>query len=109
MDGVYLTGPDGRALSAAKRFKVYARLMAVGWQHPETLTWIKKGLFDFAAKSKILKGLELGGEPMMEFAPDGKVRATYLKLKNSHLNRVSDYFVAVLGGYTSYAKTAAAR
>jgi hypothetical protein len=109
MDGVYLTGVDGRQLSAAKRIAVYKRLMEVGWQHPETLTWIKEGLFDFKSKSKILKGLELGGEPMMEFAPDGKVRATYLKLKNSNLNTISDYFVAVLGGYTSFAKTVAAR
>ena len=109
MDGVYLTGADGRGLSAARRFAVYKRLMAAGWQHPETLTWIKKGMFDFAAKSKILQGLELGGEAMMEFGPDGKVRATYFKLKNSHLNTVSDYFVAVIGGYTSFAKTVATR
>jgi hypothetical protein len=45
----------------------------------------------------------------MEFAPDGKVRATYLKLKNSRLQSVSNYFVAVVGGYTSFAKTVTAR
>jgi len=109
MDGVYLTRVDGRQLGIAKRIRVYKKLMEAGWQHPETLTWIKKGLFDFESKSKILRGLELGGEALMEFGADGKVRATYLKLKNSHLNNINDYFVAVLGGYTSFAKTVSAR
>ena len=68
MDGVYLTDLAGRALPEAKRIAVYNKLMDVGWQHPETLTRIKDGLFDFDSKTKILKGLELGGEPMMEFA-----------------------------------------
>ncbi len=105
MDGVYLTEPDGTALSPEKRIRVYNKLMAVGWQHPETLTWIKEGLFDFAKKTKILAGLELGGEAMMEFGPDGKVRATFLNLIHSALDNkvgVENYFVAVLGGYTSY-------
>ncbi len=100
MDGVYLTGLDSTGLSEAKRIAVYAKLAAVGWQHPETLTWIKKGLFDFASKTKILQGLELGGEAMMEFAPGGIVRATYLNLAQSKLASVNNYFVAVLGGLT---------
>ena len=102
MDGVYLTGVDNTALTEAKRIQVYNALAAVGWQHPETLTWIKSGLFDFEKKTKILTGLELGGEPMMEFAPDGTVRATYLSLNASRLSSVNDYFVGVLGGYTSF-------
>ena len=110
MDGVYLTDPQGRALSEAKRIAVYNRLQEVGWQHPETLTWIKDALFDFDKKNKILKGLELGGEAMMEFAPDGVVRATYLSLKASNLAAgLHDYFVAVLGGYTSFAESATVR
>ena len=101
MDGVYLTTPSGTALKESTRIEVYNALAAVGWQHPETLTWIENGLFDFDAKSKILQGLELGGESMMEFAPDGSVRATYLNLNASRLSTVNSYFVAVLGGYTS--------
>ncbi|MGZ4306410.1 MAG: hypothetical protein ACXVSL_16280 [Solirubrobacteraceae bacterium] len=105
MDGVYLTDLAGRALDEAKRIEVYNRLMAVGWQHPETFTWIKKGLFDFAKKTEILQGLELGGEAMMEFSPSG-VRATFLKLADSKLTSVNDYFVAVLGGFTDFSKAA---
>jgi hypothetical protein len=108
-DGVYLTTPQGTALPEAKRVAVYNQLIAIGWQHPETLTWIKDGLFDFSDKTKILKGLELGGEAMMEFAPDGKVRSTYLNLAASTIAKkgtnVSNYFVGVLGGYTGYLKS----
>ena len=106
MDGVYLTDLQGRALDAEKRIKVYDLLAAVGWQHPETLTWIQNGLFDFTDKTNILKGLQLGGEAMMEFAPGPfgpVVRATYLSLAASKLTSVDDYFVAVLGGLTQFA------
>jgi hypothetical protein len=102
MDGVYLTTPNNTALPEALRIEVYNALAAVGWQHPETLTWIKNGLFDFDKKTNILRALELGGEAMMEFAPDGIVRATYLALNASRFGTVNDYFVAVLGGYTSF-------
>ena len=103
MDGVYLTDLTGRALPEAKRLKVYLRLAAAGWQHPETLTWIKNsGEFFFSAKKKILAGLQLGGEAMMEFAPDGKVRATYLDLKKSVLTGKDNYFAAIIGGFTAF-------
>ena len=73
--------------------------MAVGWQHPKTLTWIKDGLFDFADKTGILKGLQLGG----------LARGTFLNLAASTLadtgTNVNRYFVGVLGGYTSYIKS----
>ena len=92
MDGVYLTDLAGRALSEAKQIRVYKLLQAVGWQHPETLTWIsKEGLFDFAKKTDILKRLQLGGQAMMEFGPRNVVRATYLNLADSTLTSARDY------------------
>ena len=63
-------------------------------------------MFDFTDKTNILKGLQLGGEAMMEFAPGPfgpVVRATYLSLAASKLTSVDDYFVAVLGGLTQFA------
>lgn len=102
MDGVYLTDLEGRALPEAKQITVYNLLAAVGWQHPETLTWIKNGLFDFEKKTNILKELELGGQAMMEFGPHNVVRATYLNLADSRLTSARDYFVAVLGGLTQF-------
>jgi hypothetical protein len=35
----------------------------------------------------ILKELEVGGEAMVEYAPDGLTRATYLNVKGSDLTR----------------------
>ncbi|MGQ7374728.1 hypothetical protein ACTGW9_11620, partial [Streptococcus suis] len=80
MDGVYLTTANGRQLPLDKLLRVYKKLAAVGWQHPETFTWVDQmtGKFWFGAKEKILKGLTVGGEKMMEFGPDGAVRATWI-------------------------------
>ena len=45
----------------------------------------------------------------MEFGPDGLVRGTFLNLAASTLAdtgaNVNNYFVGVLGGYTSYLKS----
>jgi hypothetical protein len=76
MDGVYLTTKTGRPLPLDKLLRVYRKLAQAGWQHPETFTWTEQmtGAFDFKAKRKILGGLTKGGEKLMEFGPDGKVR-----------------------------------
>ena len=100
VDGVYVTALDGSALPADKMAKVYKALQAIGWQHPETLTWInKQGEFLFGAKSKILKGLEQGGQAMVEYAPDGVTRATYLNLSESSLVGPQNFHLRVVGGY----------
>jgi hypothetical protein len=103
VDGVYITAVDGGAIPASKMEAIYAKLQAAGWQHPETLTWINnQGEFLFGAKSKILKGLEQGGgEAMIEFAPDGVRRATYLDLSQSTLFGRNEFRLRVVGGYTS--------
>ena len=58
--------------------------------------------FWFDDKAKILKGLEIGGEPMVEFGPDGIPRATYIDLaKSKQLTKgIFDWYVDVIGGYT---------
>ena len=108
IDGVYVTSVDGGPVSPAKLIKVYNKLQALGWQHPETLTWVDhQGQFFFGAKKKILSGLQQGGgDAMIEFAPDGKRRATYLDLAKSALIDKSgkDYRVDIVGGYTDYLK-----
>ncbi len=110
MDGVYITTVNGGSLSAEKMARVYERLQKAGWQHPETLTWINdQGQFLFGAKSKILKGLEQGGgEAMIEYAPDGVRRATYLNLDQSVLLAPNKFRLQVVGGYTGEASPLAA-
>ena len=109
VDGVYITTVDGGAVPATKMEAIYARLQAAGWQHPETLSWINnQGEFLFGAKSKILQGLEQGGgEAMIEFAPDGVRRATYLDLAQSSLVAPGEFRLRVVGGYTSTVATVA--
>jgi hypothetical protein len=82
---------------------IYAKLQEAGWQHPETLTWINnQGEFLFGKKTEILQGLEQGsGEAMIEFAPDGVRRATYLDLSQSSLLAPNEFRLRVVGGYTS--------
>ena len=103
MDGVYVTTVDGGAVAAETLINVYKELQKAGWQHPETLTWINnQGQFFFGAKADILKGLEQGGgQAMIEYAPDGKRRATYLNLSQSTLMNSTDYRVRIVGGYSS--------
>ncbi len=103
MDGVYVTNVGGTSLTEAKRVRVYQKLAAaVGWQHADTVTWAKdSGEFLFGATSKILAGLEQGGEAMLEIAPDRKTRATYLDLKKSFLFSQDSYYLDVVGGYSS--------
>jgi hypothetical protein len=106
MDGVYIADPAGRALSPEKIIAVYKRLAKAGWQHPETFTWVDQmtGEFYFNAKKKILAGLTAGGEKVMEFAPDSKVRAVWLDLEKSVMTGPQDYFIARNGGMQSLRK-----
>jgi hypothetical protein len=103
MDGVYVADASGRGLTKERLLRVYKKLADAGWQHPETFTWVDQmtGKFWFDAKEKILKGLEVGGEKMMEFAPDGLVRATHLNLKASRMTSAQDFFVARIGGFSA--------
>lgn len=103
MDGVYVADASGRGLTKERLLRVYKKLADAGWQHPETFTWVDQmtGKFWFEAKEKILRGLEVGGEKMMEFAPDGLVRATHLNLEASTMTSAQDFFVARIGGFSA--------
>jgi hypothetical protein len=100
IDGVYVVNTDGTAIPRGTLVKIYGELARAGWQHPETLTWIdRSGEFLFGAKADILKGLEVGGSAMVEYAPDGLTRATFLNLRQSVLLDGKDYRLRVVGGY----------
>ena len=101
MDGVYVTDTTGRQLSETKRLAVYSKLAKAGWQHPETLTWVADDAsFLFDKKANILNDLRKdGGDAMIEFAPDGRQRATFLDLAKSSLLSKDDYYVDIVGGY----------
>jgi hypothetical protein len=106
MDGVYVTSTSGGNVPQAKLIKVYNELANAGWQHPETLTWINDaGDFMFGAKQKILEGLQVGGEALIQFAPNGKQYATYLDLAKSKLISSENYLLDIVGGYTNLATT----
>ena len=103
MDGVYLATKSGRPLPLDKLMRVYRKLADAGWQHPETFTWTEQmtGLFDFENKRKILSKLTAGGEKLMEFGPDGKVRAVWIDLTKSWFGDARHYFVSRVGGFTN--------
>ncbi len=103
MDGVYLADLDGTSLSEEKVLKVYKRLEEAGWQHPETFTWVNQmsGDFWFKAKNKILKGLELGGEPMVEFSPRGIRSSSSISPSPSGSSARTAWYVDVVGGYNT--------
>ena len=107
MDGVYITTTSGTAVAQDKLVAIYEALQKAGWQHPETLTWINNaGEFYFAAKEKILQGLQIGGEATIQFAPDGNQYSTYIDLAKSKLINSSNYVLDLVGGYTNLAKAA---
>ena len=62
------------------------------------------GRFMFKAKKSILAGLTEGGEKMMEFGPDEKVRAVWLNLTASQMVSAQDYFISRAGGYTALSR-----
>jgi hypothetical protein len=108
MDGVYVTDLAGGGLPLPKLLSVYRLLEAAGWQHPETFTWTKilTGEFWFQKKQEILAELTKGQQMIMEYAPDGKVRAVRLNLKKSIelSTSASDFFVVRNGGFIALPK-----
>jgi hypothetical protein len=101
VDGLYLIAARGHALSAAKHLEILKELWKTGWQHPETLTWIRNGEFEFAAKGKILGEHALGGEAALEIGPDGIARAVFIDLGKSLLFDQRAFWLDVVGGYVA--------
>jgi hypothetical protein len=63
IDGLYIVNFAGGPLSLEKKLKILQRLWEIGWQHPETLTWIKNGEVAFASKSEIEPTPSVGKQP----------------------------------------------
>jgi hypothetical protein len=103
IDLVYITNLLGGSLSAAKMLEVFAALDEAGFAHTDLVTWIdqQEGSFFFKDKLDQLAGLVKGKESTVQFAPDGKQRATYLApLDQSIATGPNSYQLTILGTYT---------
>lgn len=96
MDLLQLSNADGTPLTDGERAKLYIQLASssLGLLHPETATWIKKGLFNFAAKIN-----EFVRSDVIQFAPDGKARKVEFIKSASYFRSKSDYQVMWDGGF----------
>jgi hypothetical protein len=101
LDGLYIIAARGHALTAKQHLAILRELWEAGWQHPETLTWIRNGEFEFAAKHKILGGHALGAEAAMEIGPDGIARAVFIDLGKSLLFDSRAFWLDVVGGFVA--------
>lgn len=101
IDGLYILTPAGMALTVAQHREILEDLWKTGWQNPETLTWIREGEFMFKSKQKILAKHAPGGEAAIEWGPDGIDRAVYLNLEQSTLVGPRQFWLNVVGGYTT--------
>ena len=96
MDLLQLSNADGTPLTDGERAKLYIQLASssLGLLHPETATWIKKGLFNFSAKIN-----EFVRSDVIQFAPDGKARKVEFIKEASYFRSKSDYQIMWAGGY----------
>lgn len=91
---------DGTALTVEERLDVYENLQElIGLQHPESTTWIRNGEAMFDAKEDLFAGHALGGEPLVQFAPDGVPRAVFVDRAYSWFESADSHFVWFHGGY----------
>ena len=96
VDIVAITKADGTPLSDAVHERILKILAGppLYIQHPETATWIKQGIFDFAKKhSELAKSLPL------QFAPDGAARVVKYVSGLSFFQSTKNYFIHWEGGY----------
>lgn len=96
MDLLQLSNADGTPLTDRERARLYIQLASsqLGLLHPETATWIKKGLFNFSAKIN-----EFVRSDVIQFAPDGKARKVEFIKEASYFRSKSDYQIMWAGGY----------
>ena len=99
IDGLYIMATGGHALDAATHLKILKELWETGWQHPETLTWILKGDFEFAKKAEIFAEHALGGQAAMEIGPDRVARAVFVDIGKSLLFDPRAFWLDVIGGF----------
>ncbi len=96
VDIVGLTKADGTPLDNTTHARILQILAGPPMyiQHPETSTWFKDGLFDFAAKHS-----ELAKDLPIQFAPDGLARVIKYVQGKSFFQSKLNYFVHWEGGY----------
>jgi hypothetical protein len=96
VDIVGLTKADGTPLDSTTHARILQILAGPPMyiQHPETSTWFKNGLFDFAAKHA-----ELAKDLPIQFAPDGLARVIKYVQGKSFFQSKLNYFVHWEGGY----------
>jgi hypothetical protein len=106
IDLVYITDVYGQALSSEKMLEVFKALEEAGFAHTDLVTWTEQqtGQFFFPGKEGQLKGLAPGAESTVQFAPDGKERATYIDLRKSiplgaPIQGPNSYQLDIQGGY----------
>jgi hypothetical protein len=80
IDLVYITDVFGGSLTPSKMLEVFSALEDAGFAHTDLVTWIEQqtNAFYFPGKAKQLAGVAEGEEGVAQFAPDGKVRSTYV-------------------------------
>jgi hypothetical protein len=102
IDLSYITDLYGGSLSYEKLLAVFKKLEAAGFAHTDLVTWLDQqdGKFFFPGKEKQLSDIEVGKEFVAQYAPDGKVRATYLAPgKQSITTGPNTYQLTIIGGY----------
>ena len=102
IDLSYITDLYGGSLPYEKLLRVFAKLEQAGFAHTDLVTWLdqQNGAFFFPGKAKQLADIAVGGEAVVQYAPDKKMRATYLgPLQQSITTGPNGYQLTILGGY----------
>jgi hypothetical protein len=98
VDLIALTNADGSALTEAEHVALLKELRGspLGTQHPESVTWTKRGKFWFDGKRNYLVN-----EDLAQFGPDGGVRKVVFDeaLSNPTQWTPSSYRIFWQGGY----------
>ena len=102
IDIVGIQKANGKGLTPAERVEIYRILQeTTGMQHPETATWIgPNGEVIFRTKADLLAAHAPGGEPLVQFSPDGQARAVFISPELSYFNTATgDAHLWYQGGY----------
>ena len=116
IDLVYVTDLYGASLTPSKMLQVFSALEEAGFAHTDLVTWVEQqtGKFYFPGKASQLAGVASGEEAVVQWAPDGVQRATYVGPVTGTGAPVTDpatgllsiptgpnsYQLTIIGGYT---------
>ncbi|MEA2168445.1 MAG: hypothetical protein QOF76_1745, partial [Solirubrobacteraceae bacterium] len=109
VDWLSFADAEGYQLSVEANTELNDGLKVFGVQHPESASWVFKGLFDFDQKLEYLSGYEtkaellqnggIGKQVNFEFGADGKIRTVVLDYKASNFTGSENTRVLWRGGY----------